>query len=295
MSKSKGNVVTPMSLLEQYGSDAVRYWAASARPGTDTAFDEGQMRIGRKLAIKILNVSRFVLEAGAGARRVRRSPIGASLAGRLERLGDGRAAGPVSPRGPGGQLVAEATAAFEAYDYARALERTEAFFWSFCDDYVELVKSRAYGTLGEDRGRVGPPDAAPGAVGAAAPVGALPAVRHRGGVVWWGAPESGSIHRARWPSADELTAATGSPEAWPAASEVLGEVRKAKTETRGLAAGPVALGRVAAARRAGACRSRLLEVAADDLRRRPASSRRPRPGRSQAGADRAGASEAQLA
>jgi len=213
MSKSKGNVVTPLSLLEQYGSDAVRYWADSGRPGTDTAFDEGQMRVGRRLAIKILNASRFALTQASG-----REP-GAPVTAPLDRALMARLAG----------LVDEATVAFEGYDYARALERTETFFWGFCDDYLELVKGRVYGGQGEE-----------GAASASAALSSalsvllrlfapfLPFVTEEVWS-WW---QEGSVHRARWPVAAELEAAGGDPRVLQVAGDVLGEVRKAKSAAR---------------------------------------------------------------
>ena len=134
MSKSKGNVVTPMALLEQYGADAVRYWAASGRPGrrhrVRRGADEDRPQARHQAAQRhASSCSRF-----GGAR-----PPGAAIVEPLDRAMLARLAG----------VVDEATTSFEAYDYARALERTETFFWWFCDDHVELVKSRAYGARGD--------------------------------------------------------------------------------------------------------------------------------------------------
>jgi len=210
MAKSKGNALTPIGLLDQYGSDAVRYWAASGRPGVDTAFDEGQMKVGRRLAIKVLNASRFVL-----------SRLGA----------DGEITAPLDQAMLVGlaELVEEATAAFEGYDYARALERTESFFWGFCDDYLELVKGRAYGAQGE-RGAASANRALTVALSSLLRLFApfLPFVTEE---VWsWWQP--GTVHRAAWPVADELRGPAGDgadPGVLEVAAAVLGEVRKAKT------------------------------------------------------------------
>ena len=128
MSKSKGNVTTPMDLVVEYGADAVRYWACSARPGTDTAFDLSVFKVGRRLTIKLLNASKMVLAIGDGAVVTDvTEPVDLAMLSRLQ------------------QLVAESRIAFDDFDYARVLERTEAFFWNFCDNQLELVKSRAYG------------------------------------------------------------------------------------------------------------------------------------------------------
>src|SRR5207244_5749949 len=130
--KSAGNSPDdPFNVIESHGADAVRYWAAGARPGRDLEMDRNQFKIGRRLAIKLLNASKFVLSR-LGPEGEITAPLDQAM---LAKLAD---------------LVDQATAAFDDYDYASALDRTEAFFWSFCDDYLKLVKGRAYGTQGEE-------------------------------------------------------------------------------------------------------------------------------------------------
>jgi len=210
MSKSKGNVTTPMDLLDQYGSDAVRYWAASGRYGVDTVFDAGQLKVGRRLGIKILNASKFVLSLPGPAGAVTEA-VDASL---LAALAD---------------MVEEATAALESYEHTPALEAIERFFWMFCDDYLELVKGRGYGSGPEA-------DSARGALRQAlhvllrlfAPF--MPFVTEEVWS-WW---QDGSVHLAAWPSPalPELRAAGGDPAVLATAAAVLGQVRKAKSEAK---------------------------------------------------------------
>src|SRR5262245_3208560 len=211
MSKSKGNVVTPVEYFDRFGSDAVRYWAQNGRPGVDTAVDEGQIRVGRRLAIKILNASKFALGViGDGAAGEVTEPLDRSM---LRSLTD---------------LVEEATGAFEGYDYSRALDRTERFFWGFCDDYVELVKQRAYGE-GDRGGATSARRALELALSTLLRLFAphLPFVTEEVWS-WW---QEGSIHRASWPDPEPLQAETGDADrlTFRVAADVLGEIRKAKT------------------------------------------------------------------
>ena len=209
MSKSKGNVVTPMGLLEEFSSDAVRYWAASGRPGTDTAFDQGQMKVGRRLATKLLNASKFVLsfpEPTAGA-QVTEAVDQAMLAGLDE-------------------VVVEATAALAEFEYTTALERTERFFWSFCDDYVELVKQRAYdeaGTPATQSARLALRTALDVLSRLFAPF--LPYATEETWS-WW---RTGSVHTSGWPAPTGTVASTAPVSL---AATVLGAVRKAKSDAK---------------------------------------------------------------
>jgi valyl-tRNA synthetase len=247
MSKSKGNVVTPLHLLEQYGADAVRYWAASARPGTDTTFDEGQMKIGRRLGIKLMNASRFALGLGGEDRTSASNDI-AYVTEALDRamLADLAA------------LATDATVAFDGYDYARALERTETFFWQFCDQYLELVKGRAYGNAGPEAARsaqVALQLALSTLLRLFAPF--LPFVTEEIWS-WW---QDGSVHTAPWPDASELrdAAADGNPVAFAIAIDVLAAVRRAKTEAKRSLKWPVDLVEVSETTERGAALQTVLE------------------------------------
>lgn len=210
MSKSVGNVVTPLDFVDNYSAEGVRYWAASGRPGTDTAFEEGQLRIGRRLAIKMLNASRFALgfadDVGTSAIT---HDLDKSMVAELS------------------QVVAQATQAFDRYDYARALEATERSFWKWTDDYLELVKSRAYGEG----------DAASSAHAALqsalsvylrlfAPF--LPFVTEEVWS-WW---REGSVHRMNWPGEDDFEGLGGNPGILETVTEVLTTVRKAKSDAK---------------------------------------------------------------
>ncbi|HEY5224542.1 MAG TPA: valine--tRNA ligase [Microbacteriaceae bacterium] len=237
MSKSKGNVITPADILEKHGSDAVRYWAATSRLGTDSAFDPQnptQIKIGRRLAIKILNAAKFILAFPDTPGSRVSAAVDVSMLNTLD------------------TVVAEATAAFENYDHARALEVTETFFWTFCDDYLELVKERAYG------------QESAGSAASAAQQSAVAALREALSTLLrlfapalpfataeaWSWFNDGSVHHAPWPEPGHERTSGGEREAGEAASApadvlrlasaALTGIRRAKTDAKVSQKTPVA-------------------------------------------------------
>lgn len=244
MSKSKGNVVTPAALLDTHGSDAVRYWAASSRLGTDAAFDPQrptQIKIGRRLAIKVLNAAKLALgfdATGADSIAAITNPLDLAMLAEL--------------RG----VIESATRALGEFNHARALEVTETFFWTFCDDYLELVKERAYGD-----------DAAARTSAVAAMRTAIHVLLRLFAPVlpfateevwsWW---QEGSVHRAAWPTVDELPT-QGRAELLALTSQTLTSIRGTKTDAKVSQKTPLLSVTIAAP----AAEIDLLEGAAGDL------------------------------
>ncbi|MDT7589608.1 MAG: valyl-tRNA synthetase, partial [Pseudonocardiales bacterium] len=228
MSKSKGNVVTPMDLLEQFSPDAVRYWAASGRPGTDTAFDQGQMKIGRRLATKLLNASKFVLSF----------PSPAASAAVSETLD-------LAVLSALDEVVGQVTAALEDFEYTTALERIERFFWMFCDDYLELVKDRAYGSADVTEGAT---DSARLTLRTALSVlqrllaPYLPFAAEEAWS-WW---HDDSVHTGDWPVPARPSGGGVGAEVIALASGVIGAIRKAKSDAKRSMRSPVRVARVSA-------------------------------------------------
>jgi valyl-tRNA synthetase len=217
MSKSKGNVITPMHLLDEYGADAVRYWSLSAKLGVDTAFDEKVLKVGRRLSTKLFNVSKFVLTQSGPDTPITRD-LDLSFLFRLR------------------ETVEQASAALDAFGYSVALDLVERFFWNgFTDTYVELIKTRAR-SESDPTGR--------GSAVAALQLGLnvflrlfapfLPYITEE---AWsWSFAQSDparSLHRAAWPGAADfagLSAVAGGGATFDAAVGFLEAVHRAKSQ-----------------------------------------------------------------
>jgi len=233
MSKSQGNVVTPEPLIDQYGADSVRYWAARARLGVDTAYDEQIFKVGRKLCTKLFNAAKFAIG------RYGDVDVSRLTADNITEELDRAVVREMRP------LIARATRAFDEFDYAQALNITEDFFWPvFCDNYLELAKPRTYDE-----------ELTAARVSACAALRLMlrvlirmfaPFVPYISEEIWqWcfsgDTDMKASVHRSPWPALAEFDAVPEPLQAntWAAAVTVVEQVRRAKADANLSMAAPV--------------------------------------------------------
>ena len=257
MSKSQGNVVTPEPLINTFGADSVRYWAARARLGVDTAYDELVFKVGKRLCTKLFNASKFVLGRLDGIDPATLTPD------KITCETDRAVIAELRP------LIERATESFDKFDYAQALQLTEEFFWqTFCDNYLELAKPRTYDE-----------ELTEGRLSACATFRLL----HRALVrmlapylpflnedIWgWAynadAGMQPSVHRSPWPTLDELAAipAPKFAETYAASVAVIDAVRKSKAEANLSVKAPVETTQVTAKK----VTLDALQPALDDIKR----------------------------
>jgi valyl-tRNA synthetase len=228
ISKSRGGgPMPPIAMIEKYAADAVRYWAASTGPGKDAVISEEKIQIGAKLVNKIWNVARF------SARFIPSTPDPLSQWEKGERSrGIGEALTPADrwQLSRTQRLIQRVTALFEDYDYAAAKAETEAFFWHFADNYLELAKQRLYDDDHPQRA---------GAVYALqhtlltllklfAPI--LPHVTERIYQGIFATGENESIHTSAWPVPDESMIDNGAEALGETILKIATTVRRFKSE-----------------------------------------------------------------
>ena len=225
MSKSKGNVVTPEDFLRDYSADAVRYWAARARLGVDTTFDEKVFKMGKKLTTKVVNAARFVLPQLEGTSPVALADLAGVTVG-LDRVWLAKMV----------VLIRSATDSFAQFDYATALKNTEDLFWNFCDHYLEMVKARVY--RGDEAmrrsARVTLDFSLKTFVQLFAPI--FPYLAEEVHSWRYAAGGQASVHSGGWPDAAEISATLGTsffaeagPLAFDLAREALSMIRGVKS------------------------------------------------------------------
>ncbi|MCC8406848.1 MAG: valine--tRNA ligase [Rickettsia endosymbiont of Sceptobius lativentris] len=139
MSKSKGNVLVPEKLLEQYGSDVIRYWSANSKLGADTAYSEDVMKNGKRLVNKLWNAAKFVSIHFEKLKDEDKQPKLLDVKEKITNEFDQWMINKLV------ELVKLATNELQNYEYANAMHLTEKFFWAiFCDNYLEISKTRSY-------------------------------------------------------------------------------------------------------------------------------------------------------